>query len=1109
MEEVQSTIVRIKEEFPDITARLLKVEKAYHSYHMREIGGDYCASIKLDLDGKQAMKPFFSSVTGSGEPEQRVLDAKYWQQNLESPVLFSRAVAGALKHIQNPAFMELGPHGALAGPARQIFAQASVSPPYLSAMVRNENCIESYLKAVGQLFELNIPMNYEALTPAGTCLPDLPRYPWDHEADELWYESRMSKEWRFAQFPKHPLLGRRQLESTSFEPSFRNFINLDDAPWLRDHMIQGTIIFPAAGYLAMAGEATRQLSGVEDSYKVRHVVLSQALILQEGVDTEVVTNLHPYRLNDELDSEWWEFTIASHNGQIFQRLDDITAGTVDRKAASSLTHDFNGDENHYHLHPAAIDSALQSGLIAARHGKIDVNNCAAMPTLLEHAEIFPCAPDADMKVTATTQVQPGEISGHFQCIADGKVVLDMCEARFKPLEEGQKQNRHHLPITARMSWSQHIDFHDEAILIKPEIPRHEWAPLLNELGLLCVIFFQRRIQSATNLSDSPTIQRFAAWISRQFQALGKDHPTHALDNQTIIDKAHGLGDRMSNSPVAACADSLLTVGGNIDQLLSGEKPPVELLEDNDNLTKLYASGNAVDRSRFIQCVAHAKSNLRILEIGASTGGSTAAIMKDLVLPIGNPICSKYTYTDTSSAPLADAKKRFQELPNIEYRVLDISKDPTEQGFENSEYDLIVATNAIHATESLSKSLANVRKLLAPNGRLLLQELHTKSKWVNCIFGLLEDWWLGEQDGRSDEPYVEPARWQSELQRAGFTAPVTVLDSEEPHQLNAVMLANPSVNCPKPMNKAVTILSDNGVKSTEALFQRLQSRGYKVGLCQLGDELPKSQDIISVLDESAPFFENTSETRFKAFQQLLANLGESGLMWVTRPSQMQCNDPRYAQVIGAARSIRNEEFLDFATCEVDNLESAVDTDIDVFTHFQRRQEDDVFRPDFEYAIFNEIVHVPRIYPFSFKDESLSELSADSRVSLEAEKPGRLSSLSWVSRGAKELVGNQIEVQVFAAGLSFKDVSEVLGHAPYPEGGLGMDSSGVISRIGAEVKDLTVGDRVICLGAGSLASHVVTSETLCERIPNTLSFEEAATMPAAYATAMAAFCDIGNL
>lgn len=74
---------------------------------------------------------------------------------------------------------------------------------------------------------------------------------------------------------------------------------------------------------------------------------------------------------------------------------------------------------------------------------------------------------------------------------------------------------------------------------------------------------------------------------------------------------------------------------------------------------------------------------------------------------------------------------------------------------------------------------------------------------------------------------------------------------------------------------------------------------------------------------------------------------------------------------------------------------------------------------------------------------------------------------------------------------------------------MDSSGVVFRVGPEVKDLAVGDRVMCLGAGNFASHVVTPEALCERIPDSLSFEEAATIPAAYATAMAALYNIGNL
>jgi NADPH:quinone reductase-like Zn-dependent oxidoreductase len=78
--------------------------------------------------------------------------------------------------------------------------------------------------------------------------------------------------------------------------------------------------------------------------------------------------------------------------------------------------------------------------------------------------------------------------------------------------------------------------------------------------------------------------------------------------------------------------------------------------------------------------------------------------------------------------------------------------------------------------------------------------------------------------------------------------------------------------------------------------------------------------------------------------------------------------------------------------------------------------------------------------------------------------------------------------------------VFGIIPYAEDGLGLDASGVISRVGPDVKDLYVGDRIMCLGSGTIATHVVTSEALCERIPSNVSFENAATLPSAFATAL---------
>ncbi|EMD88582.1 hypothetical protein COCC4DRAFT_154765 [Bipolaris maydis ATCC 48331] len=1160
-EAVQDTVNRIKEAHPDITARLLKVEKAYHSYHMREIGAEYYAMIEPHLVGKQATKPFFSSVTGTGEPEQRKLDAKYWQQNLESPVLFSPAVAGLLKHVKNPAFLEVGPHGALAGPARQIFAKASASPPYLSVMTRNEDCVQSYLTTLGKLFELNVPLNYEAIAPAGETLPDLPRYPWHYDG-EFWVESRMSKEWRFPKFPRHPLLGRQQLESTSLEPSWRNVINIEDAPWLRDHQVQSAIVFPAAGYFAMAGEAIRQLTGIEEAYSLSHMVLSQALMLQEGVDTEIVTNLRPIRLTDTADSQWWEFSIASYNGNAwvkhcvgrvsavpstgpkqaeevkslprkldtfkvfntlaksgmqygpaFQRLDQISADPLETRAVSSLTKNLNGDENKYHLHPTVIDAALQMGLVAARSGKLDASNCAAMPTLIEEVTIFRSNPEAGMFASALTHVQPGsgEIRGRFQVLADGKAVMDMPKAAFTPIEQGDKDVMHKLPISARLSWQPHVDFVDVASLIEPKVDGAKLAPPFQELTELCYVFFQRCIDDV-KLVENPTIQRFAAWVRRQYQTLDKNHPAQALSMEKIVERAHAIGESLAGSPLAPAADCILEVGGNIVELLTGEKTIFEVLSHDDLLTKLYNAANTTDISAFLRSLAHARPSLRVLELGGSTGELASSIIKDLTLPDGVSLYYRYTLTDPQSSTLAGLKKQFQDVENMDFRTLDISKDPVQQGFkEDDKYDLIVATNCVHATPSLSDSLTNIRKLLAPGGRLLLQELNTQMKWVNCVLGFLDEWWIGENDGRTDEPYVSPDRWEAELKRAGFAAPAIALDSPAPYQSHAVIIARPAEDTKPAENKHVAVLAyKHDGKNVDAVSQKLQSRGYKVSKCSFGDELPQeSQYVISLLDEESPFFEDIDQHRFQTLQKFVANIGDRGFFWITRPSQMQSADPRYATVVGALRSIRHEDTIDLATCEVHDVSASLDLVADAFTHFQKQKEDDFFRPNYEYAIIDDTINVPRFYPFTFGDERTSSRAANDRVSLVAERPGRLNTLSWVSRRTEPLVGDQVDVEVFYSELTPKDVAEVMGNSPYPAGGLGRSAAGRICAIGPNVKGFAVGDRVIGLGSGSFSSHLRVSEKLIEKIPDSISFEEAATLPAAFGMALAALHSTGNL
>ncbi|KAG4259096.1 hypothetical protein FPRO03_13031 [Fusarium proliferatum] len=255
---------------------------------------------------------------------------------MESRVLFSPAVSSIIQHdiSKNAVFLEVGPHSALAGPLRQIQANHSTSLTYISALVRHENDVESFLTYIGKLFTVNVEV---------------------------------------------------------------------DLTNIRDHRVGDDIVFLFAGYAGMMGEAVRQVTHVDEAFKLRNVTVSTAPVLNEGKPVEIMTTLHRKLLTNNLDSEWWEVTIASYNGAVwtkhcsgearsygeslgdaetkapflrkvgtrrcyesmarsglnfgpeFQRLDQIKADTQEQRADAKVVAK-NGDNVDYRLHPTIIDA---------------------------------------------------------------------------------------------------------------------------------------------------------------------------------------------------------------------------------------------------------------------------------------------------------------------------------------------------------------------------------------------------------------------------------------------------------------------------------------------------------------------------------------------------------------------------------------------------------------------------------------------------------------------------------------------------------------------------------------------------------------------------------
>lgn len=321
IDEIQ---LMLKEE--KIFERRLRVDHAYHSHHM-----DVISDIFRDRIQNIHPKPtsgsikMFSSVSGKAiETEQLVPD--YWIRNMVSPVRFSQACQEMMQSAANksspPVFLEVGPHSTLQGPVKQILKQLEINDTtYLSALTRGKDSIDTALGCAAQLVTAGIPVDLTcvnrddspALVKLRRPLTDLPSYAWNHTRS-FWKESRLSKEYRMRKHAKMDLLPPA---IPSLGPNchiWRGFLRQSEEPWISDHQIQGSVIYPAAGFISMAVEAARQISESGRDvkiYRLRDFEISHAAVIPDQEDLEAILQLRPQGETTSTTSCWWDFTIST------------------------------------------------------------------------------------------------------------------------------------------------------------------------------------------------------------------------------------------------------------------------------------------------------------------------------------------------------------------------------------------------------------------------------------------------------------------------------------------------------------------------------------------------------------------------------------------------------------------------------------------------------------------------------------------------------------------------------------------------------------------------------------------------------------------------------
>ncbi|MDE0417908.1 MAG: SDR family NAD(P)-dependent oxidoreductase [bacterium] len=581
---------------------------------------------------------------------------------------------------------------------------------------------------------------------------------------------------------------------------------------------------------------------------------------------------------------------------------------------------------------------------------------------------------------------------------------------------------------------------------------------------------------------------------------------------------------------------------------------------NDPLTLLFSSGEPTAADLYLRApVARAANQmlseavrslvatlppgrrLRLIEIGAGTGSATAALLPEL--PEGR---FDYMYTDISAGFFSEAEARFGDGGGcIEYRPLDIEKDPIEQGFDLHGYDIAIASNVLHATRYLEETLAHCCRLLAPSGHLVALENLRGLGWMDLTFGQLDGWWRFADDFRPHHALASPAVWRRALGNTGFEA-VEVLgvdESDPPETMDkGVIVAKGPVRVQEAPGIWVLTANEGGL--AEEIAGQLAARNQTVvlaGTPPFGDEKPATSDpgvrrvsvdadqrdswriLVERLAPDLPFkgvvhctgldghgAEATTEELMEDVRRagtsalaLIQGVSDSdrtpelGVWFLTRGAQVLERE-RGGSIAGAVlwgfgKAVdREAAHLSPRMIDLDPTSMAPTPDL----------ANELLYPDTENHIAYRLGRrqVARLVRAGDGQERL-DLPEQSEWVLAPDQGGAFDRPSVQPLPARALEAQEVRVGVDAAGLNFWDVFRSLGFIQ--EGLLGREMCGRILEKGSDVCSVSVGDRVVGLGFGAFGPQMITREELVAPAPEGYSVSDLATVPSAFVSAALSF------
>ncbi|KAL7940334.1 beta-ketoacyl synthase domain-containing protein [Trichoderma barbatum] len=970
---IQEMKVILEEE--DVFHTELKVDKAYHSHHMKPCSEPYLEA--LSTSGIKALGAnddclWFSSVHPNKPPNtQSQIDGTYWIDNLVSPVMFMDAVEAAINSADFDAILEVGPHPALKRPVLSTFEEVSQAsePVYVATLQRKTSARKSFSAALGHLWArlgdsiIDIDA-YERSTqqnPSFQIVPDLPTYKWSHSR-EYWHESHISRNQRLRCHASHPLLGELSSESSSHQLSWRNTLKIENLPWIKDHQVQSSVIFPAAGFVATAIETipfivkdtSYSMIEVEDFSILQPMIFGNenemsVLVTINGIDrqqSELITAHFAYSswhessshlrllatgklnifLGEPMNDILPELGISKFNNMpvdpdLFYEIAEAVgygytgffralSGTERKHRQASgdvVIPDDKFNNKAYVIHPASLDASLQVMLLAKSYPGDGEIRSLYLPSSIRKIRINPKWCGSHWIAGEKTSVQ---------CILTDSPSFGAIEGDITIMEHGQNFTAIQLEGVALKPLKRHTAEDDRQLFSAVD-----WVVGNPDLTLLPERPVSDEIRNKTNIMERTA----AFYLSQLMKQYPPDHAVRKENEhyRRYLRWADIIVDKVIQGNHAYVKPNQMPVKWE-DAVASykqfADYPVFKLFDSAAHFMPKAISGKA----SMVEKLVSTPEWVEYYEV--SVGPKEAAEqMGDAVAQIVN----RYPHSkmlEVGAGTGGATKMIFNRIGRnfASYDYTDISA-----GF------FVVASLVIHATGNVENTLRKLRMLLKPGGYLVMVEaINPEAIYPTFIFGCLEGWWF---EGREMGAPIPIDEWHEMLLNAGYSG----VDSSTPDDENLVfpyqVLVSQAIDdkmmfIRKPLSLPGSLFQGNHaiedliiIGGTTDRVRQLgeQIKGLLKGCCgsittfqsleTIDTTKVTTKSTVLLLEElDNPVFKELTSKRFEMIKHLLTS--KKDVLWVTE--NRLTNNPYANMIIGLERSISWEvpdlrvRFVDF-------------------------------------------------------------------------------------------------------------------------------------------------------------------------------------------------------